>query len=429
MDNNLYYKENNEYKILADLNINAVKTSYDAISNGVDDVLRTFKRAQSFIDNSVWEEEGVDELKSNALPNLISFCKILNENITGPIKNIVDTSMELVDVLEKLKQEEENLKKLNEEYKAIKRNATHIPDENGGTKLSDSSLNELNKKEKEIVESESKCQEYKERIEELRKIIRNSDYAIKSFSPTISSSSKITINNSLVDKALKEGKMFLSEVEGRIFCVVNTKINPFDYEAYLQKYKIYQNMGVLVKDCPILSQYQVMDMMRGSLTKKDDVKALEGSPAAKISDTCSSPNLEDVLDYIFNKALDSTPTTFRATQALTKKEQKTHVVTAIGFDVNINGIEDLNPNTLLVLDCVDGKIQTLGKSRSEGGHERDFVKVRNAQGELVYVAHGPTDAFLKEDVENDAWINSNWRWWVAQNANPFEKIDENKKNN
>ena len=60
---------------------------------------------------------------------------------------------------------------------------------------------------------------------------------------------------------------------------------------------------------------------------------------------------------------------------------------------SVTSAQDLTPDKILVLDCVDGKIQTLGQARSEGGHERRLY----AQGGN-YQALGPTENFLSKEV-------------------------------
>ena len=59
----------------------------------------------------------------------------------------------------------------------------------------------------------------------------------------------------------------------------------------------------------------------------------------------------------------------------------------------LKSYKDLTPDNILVLDCVDGKVQTLGQSRASGGHERRLF----AQGGN-YFARGASDNFLSKEV-------------------------------
>lgn len=191
---------------------------------------------------------------------------------------------------------------------------------------------------------------------------------------------------------LSSGTMVTYSYDGKNFNVVNTKIPVGEYEQYVQKYGVNQNAGLLGGDCMLLSQYYAKDLLTGKYTSKSSMAACQGGPAVRMNERCRSTNQQDVLDYTYNELSQGHPVVLQVSQVNSYKGWR-HLVTAIGYDSSVTSSKDLNPNNILVLDCVDGKIQTLGKARSEGGHERTLF----AQGGN-YQALGPTEAFLAKEV-------------------------------
>ncbi len=177
-------------------------------------------------------------------------------------------------------------------------------------------------------------------------------------------------------------------VDGQEFYVTNTRIPLEEYEAYIRKYKMYQDSGFLGGNCMLLSQYYASDMIRGQYTKKQTMYDHGGSPAVKMNQRCKSSNSDDVLRYVFDEINAGYPVVLQVSQKKSDRGAR-HLVTMVGYTKDVKRWEDLNPNNILVLDCYDGKVQTLGKARSEGGHERRLY----AQGGK-FQALGPTEKFL-----------------------------------
>lgn len=176
------------------------------------------------------------------------------------------------------------------------------------------------------------------------------------------------------------------------FNVVNTKIPIETYEEYVQKKGLNQNAGLLGGDCMLLSQYYATDLLRGTYTSKGTMAATQGAPATRINERCKSTNADDVLNYTYKELSEGHPVVLQVSQIHSDQGLR-HLVTAVGYDSSVTSAKDLTPDKILVLDCVDGKIQTLGQARSEGGHERRLY----AQGGN-YQALGPTETFLSKEV-------------------------------
>lgn len=64
-----------------------------------------------------------------------------------------------------------------------------------------------------------------------------------------------------------------------------------------------------------------------------------------------------------------------------------HLVTVVGFDASVQSYKDLTSDEILVIDCVDGKIQTLSeRNRKLFNQDKQFF------------ARGATDTFLSKEV-------------------------------
>lgn len=191
------------------------------------------------------------------------------------------------------------------------------------------------------------------------------------------------VTSAMSAQVLAGGTMREYDFNGTNFNVVNTKGSIEDYEAYLQKYKIFQNEGVLGGQCMMLSQYYAKDLLTGKYTSKSTMQNWQGSPATRINERAASQNPQDVLDYTYSELQQGHPVVLQVTQ---KKQGLRHLVTAVGYDSSVTSASDLTPDKILVLDCVDGKIQRL----SDRG--RQLFKTNN------YQALGPTEAFLNQEV-------------------------------
>ena len=184
------------------------------------------------------------------------------------------------------------------------------------------------------------------------------------------------------------GTMKNYQFNGKNYNIVNTKTDVATYQDYIQKNGIYQNTGFLDGQCMILSQYYAKDLLTGKYTSKSAMADKTGAPAVAINERTVSTNEQDVLNYVYSELNEGHPVVLQVSQ---RDPHGRHLVTAVGYDSSVSSSNDLNPNNILVLDCVDGKIQTLGQSREQGGHARRlFASSGN------YQALGPTEKFLNQ---------------------------------
>ena len=183
-------------------------------------------------------------------------------------------------------------------------------------------------------------------------------------------------------------KLRAISVDGQTFYVADTKISVENYAAYIRKNKMYQGAGFQDGQCMVLSQYYATDMLSGKYTSKGKMDAHQGGPACRINERCRSTDPNVVLQYCYSEINQGHPVVLQVSQVNSYKGDR-HLVTMVGFTKDVKSWKDLTPDNILVLDCVDGKIQTLGKARAQGGHERRLF----AQGGK-YQALGPTETFL-----------------------------------
>lgn len=388
-----------------------IASQASSISSSIESPKSTISNLSSSVDDSKWSEMGITELKTNVLPSLLQNHDTLANNINNTLVKIVSKATgELLPVLESLKTEDEKLDELNKELDTLLANPEYEVDSEGKptSTLTEKYKNEVANKEKEIKKCEDKCKDLVQQANDIVSEIKALDSSVEDFKVDISSASASSsgTTEAILGQSVKDGKMIEIEFNGRKFYIANTRINALEYQEYLQAVKMYQNAGFMDGQCGLLSQVYAVDMMRGTLTGRslDAVKAQAAATRVGYGGAgIAAENIEDLYEFLYNEAASGRVTTLNVTQRNTIRTENgyrgdRHVVTFIGFDSSVKGPEDLNPDTILVLDCVDGKIQTLSQARSEGGHERDVY----AFGGL-YHAGAATEDFLVEEVENDEW--------------------------
>ena len=93
-------------------------------------------------------------------------------------------------------------------------------------------------------------------------------------------------------------------------------------------------------------------------------------------------DVKESIEYMYNELSQGHPVVLQVTQKRSNEGLR-HLVTAVGYSSSVNSYQDLTPENILVLDCVDGKVQTL--------NERNR-KLYNQGGK--YQSLGPTEKFL-----------------------------------
>ena len=201
--------------------------------------------------------------------------------------------------------------------------------------------------------------------------------------PAIQTNGDPNINSNLIPN---HDNMLGLDYNNQDFYVVDTKISVTDYAAYLQKNGMTQNNGLLGGDCMLLSQYYAMDMLRGTYTSKSTMRDRGGGPATRMNEKCLSGNANDVLNYVYDEVSSGNPVVLQVTQKKSNQGLR-HLVTVVGYRSDVKSASDLTPDKILVIDNVDGKIQTLS--------ERNRTLYDQGRG---YLAYGPTENFMSKEV-------------------------------
>ena len=237
---------------------------------------------------------------------------------------------------------------------------------------------------------------YKICINRYRSVYENSEYGIGQIKG-LNGSTKGLSGGKIIGKSA-DGKMLKVSFGGKEFYVTNTEINCLDYENYVQESGIYQNMGVGGNQCQTLAQIYAVDMLRGSWTSAaeiEDTNGMSWSPYHRMENIKKSEtSTKPIIDFTYNELKAGRPVALQVSQVNSDLGER-HWVTVVGFSSNVKSANDLNADTLLVIDCVDGTIQTLSQSRSLGGHERDLYKWNG-----VYQVNGATSEFLESEVNS-----------------------------
>ncbi len=370
-----------------------------AISDKLSSAETTIANVDSTLASSSWEELGIEDLSNSVIPNLKKNMASFSSNY-GKLSQMTSKAFgELLPETTKLKEADDLYDKTCEELN----NLTAVPQFNEDGTSNDAYHTYISNKialEAKKIEYKNKCEEYIRNCNSIYNSIKSIDSSAEEFTAAVSASSSSIDDSGSIIESVEGGKMLKITYKGKEYYVVNTNINCLDYEKYVQKYGLCQNNGLLGGDCMVLSQYYAMDMLRGTWTSYNQMASGSGSPATRMSEYVKSDEEEDVLKYLYDEALAGRPTVLQVSQVNSYKGER-HLVTVVGFDSSVKSYKDLTPDKIFVLDCVDGKLQTLSQSRSEGGHERYVY----AQGGY-YLIKGATDAFKSEEVYNSKWQSS-----------------------
>ena len=190
------------------------------------------------------------------------------------------------------------------------------------------------------------------------------------------------------------GAMRTFTYNGKTFNITNSKLDLNSYQDYLQKNGLYQNAGLLPSRCDMLSGYYAMDLLRGSYTSKGTMESGSGGSCYNINRTISDVNVEPIMQYTYNELSKGNPVVLQVTQKRSNEGLR-HFVTVVGYSSNVTSYKDLTPENMLVIDCVDGKIQTLNE------RNRNYY---NQKGK--YYAKAPTEAFLAK-INNQSTATAN----------------------
>ncbi len=361
-----------------------LSTSSDLIStsktlgNNVDESVQIAKTLLSHLSNSTWSDAGQKQLVNNVVPGLTTSIETLNDSI---IDGLAAASIIAIDtILPKVTQ----LKIEDEKYESLKSQLDSLvaPQryDNNGNELSQYGVYIRKRAELEILIANARevCIAYQDAVKEAVNSIERLDgitknVEIKSLAGLIESSSSYSVLSS-TDQLLEVSYL------GQEFYVTNSKINPFTYSEYVRKNGMTQNAGALGNQCMMAAQYYAMDMISGRYTPSNNFKYMVGSPATKINNRTLSNNPSDVLSFVFQEVQAGRPVVLQTSQ---RKQGLRHLVTVVGFKKGVNNSDQLLPENILVLDNVDGKVQTLS--------ERNRRIYNQGKG---YQALGATTKFL-----------------------------------
>ena len=368
-------------------------SSISSTSDKISSADKIISNINSSITGSQWTELGVEELAGNVIPNLKSNMSVFAANFEILSQMSSKAFGELYPATKNLKEADEKYEEVLNELNSL---VSVSPTNSDGSANPDyqtyvSKKDELEKKKEEY---KLKCEEYVRDCNTAYNSIKSLDSSATAFKVEVklAASSKKNDTKTIIE-SVEGGKLLKVSVEGREFYICNSKINALDYEKYVQKYGLTQNNGLLGGQCLVLSQYYAVDMMRGTWTSKSTMASGGGSPATRINDVVTSESIDPILKYIYEETLAGRPTVLQVTQVNSYKGER-HLVTVVGFDSSVKSYKDLNADNILVLDCVDGKVQTLSKSRASGGHERDIYAQAGK-----YSVRGATDAFKSQEVQ------------------------------
>lgn len=366
----------------------------DAISSSITSANEALSSLSSSLSSSGWNELGIQEIATSTIPSLVSNVNTFKTNIDSVLKAATTQAINsLLPETEQLKKEDENYERVTN-----KLNNLYVPtqydNEGNETSLYRVYITEKANLEEEKNNSEKKCIDFQKSCDAIANAIKALDGSITDLKATIISGDSTSTKIEVID-GVGNGTMYRINFAGKEFYVANTKTNLFEYEQYLLKNNIRQNAGFKDNQCDSLSKQIAVDLMRGTMTKKSLFASSSTGPALRIKKICKSQNEEDILKFVYEEVSNGRPVALQVTQKRSNEGLR-HFVTVVGFASSVQNYSDLTPDNILVLDCVDGMVQTLsGYERTDGkAHNRKLFN----QGGDGYYALGATDEFLAKEV-------------------------------
>lgn len=363
------------------------------LNSSIKTSVQTITTLNSNLKSALWQELGYQELITVSFPGLASNIETLQDNITDGLQAACTIAInELLPIVTELKTEDEAY----ENTKTSLDNLVVVPEydsEGNQTIEYQRYLEQKNKLEKELEEHKTQCIKLQTEAKKAADSIKALDGSIE----------KTNLNTQTVESSQtiyeisgdNNENLVAVSYDGIEYYVVNTKISVIDYANYVQKNGMYQNAGALGGQCMIASQIYARDLLRGTYSSKEDFINMKGSPATRINEKVRSQSKDEVLSYVYNEIQEGHPVVLQVTQKRSNEGLR-HLVTVVGFKENVTSYSQLTSENILVLDNVDGKIQTLSEKN------RDLYN----QGGNGYYALGPTENFLAKEVYNITYSNA-----------------------
>ena len=357
----------------------------DSLISKVGEASTFVSNLKSAVSSSGWEELGISELTSSTIPNLASNISTLQSNIEACLKAAASKAIgELYPETEKLKTEDENYEEIKKQLDAL----TPVSEDKNKTEYQ----NYISKKsdlEQKIEEARKKCLEYISNCGSIVAALKALDGTVADF-PAPANDSGGDGSVEILDPE-GTGTMYKIKFDGSEFLVAKTKLDLFEYETYLVNNKITQRDGYMSEDCNLLSYQIATDLMSGTMTSKSHYADNGSMVAIKMSNRVTSASKEPVMQFVYEQLSKGIPVAVQVTQRNSYKGWR-HFVTFVGYDDSVKSYKDLeDPHNILVLDCVDGKVQRLSD------RDRNFYNQGN-----TYYAIGPSDNFLNKYVYANA---------------------------
>lgn len=364
-------------------NTSIVNESKNVVSF-ISDSVTTLNTLNSQLKSSSWREKGYSELLISAVPGLASNVTTLENFASDGLFAACSMAIKnLLPLVTELKAEDEKYEDLKKQLASL----TPVSEYDEKGKPNSGYADYIKTK----TELENAIEESMQKCIKLQNDAKNSAQSIKAMDGSVAfatSSNAASSSSSIYSAGLATDNLVAVNYNGEEFYVVNTKVPVIDYAEHVQKNKMYQNAGVLGSQCMIASQVYARDLLIGHYTSYDEfANALNGNAATKINNKCLSSDKNEVISFVYNEINEGHPVVLQVTQKRSNEGLR-HLVTVVGYNQNVKSASELTEKDILVLDNVDGKIQTLS--------ERNRTLYDQGKG---YYALAPTEAFLAKEVD------------------------------
>lgn len=361
----------------------SIVASADSLKSNAESVVSIYGRLSSQVETSLWKELGYTALASSSIPSLLSYAKVLSENIASGLVNVCNMCInELFAMLSSLKEKDEILENTQQQLTSKKNEniSATIPNGHGGTKTNpeyEPWKREISELEEKISSLETELQTLKQDIDTkvndiiaLNGSITYSDLLVTETKTATSSEtviSSMTGNNYQGQKEYYLNSSMYQGKNGKMlnygeYSVVDTKLSVAEYAKYIQDHGLTQTKcAVMGNQCLGVSKLYAYDLLTGNVSKNGNSAMQKYSFHGRFNKEYVDDNEQNVLEQMYYYLKSGIPVSINVNQ---QAKGKRHWVTVVGMKSSVTSAKDLKATDLLILDTYDGNLERMDCSDS-----------------------------------------------------------------
>ncbi len=319
------------------------------------------------ISSSTWKEIGASEVVNTIIPGLTTLLNKLSTDVSSTLQQAVSKALgEILPKATELKTKDEEYEKLEEEIKTLKSSEPSYSDSSDGGESSAHSTwrNNVETKEKELLELEKQCKKLQEEIDAAAKAINSLEVSKAEQQTVTVGTGTQSLNQSQV--IANDGTFSTINYSGSVFKVINTKnISVTDFVKFINDYHLNQtdNAAKYGNSCLGVAKAYGNRMYNNTKLYRGMDDFYSGGYTAYDNGTSSS-NKQYILGLIYDELVQGKPSVLM----VTTKAGHRHFATVVGMKASVTSRDTIREEDLLIIDSWDGKLEAMDNSATADRH-------------------------------------------------------------